>query len=141
MYERGDFIGCDTVSTKSRIAPVTLISDAESKLLAFPIDRLMRCSRKEVISENMIHILADENIKKTYKIEIISKPGLRERILTFLRIRSQKLGRNSFHTMMTQEQLAQFLCVNRSALSHELNKMRNEQIIDFKRDWFEILEK
>ena len=40
---------------------------------------------------------------------------------------------------MGREQLAQFLCVNRSALSNELNKMKREGIIDFRKNEFRIL--
>ena len=40
---------------------------------------------------------------------------------------------------MSREQMAQYLCVNRSALSNELNKMKREKIIDFEKDKFRIL--
>jgi len=139
MYERGEFVGLDTVSTRSRVAPVTCIADTAAELLSISADRLKNSSCRQEIDENIIKTLADENIKKAYKIDVISKSGLREKVSTFLQIRSQKVGSCSFHVMMTQEQMAQYLCVNRSALSHELSKMRNEGLINFKRDWYEIL--
>ena len=41
---------------------------------------------------------------------------------------------------MSREQMAQYLCVNRSALSNELNKMKREGLIDFKRGQFWLLD-
>ena len=41
---------------------------------------------------------------------------------------------------MTREELADFLCVNRSALSHELSKMAAEGLIAFHRNEFTLLE-
>ena len=40
---------------------------------------------------------------------------------------------------MSREQLAQYLCVNRSALSNELSKMKREGLIDFHKDQFTLL--
>ena len=42
---------------------------------------------------------------------------------------------------MTREEMADFLCVNRSALSRELSRMKRDGIIDFYRDTFRILKK
>jgi len=140
VYECGELFGLDTAATHSRLSPVTFLADKNSSVLMISMDRIMNCSFREKIMENIISILADENIKKLYKIEALSKRGLRDRIMTYLRIRQHKLGRDSFSIMMTQEQFAQYLCVNRSALTYELNNMRREGIIDFKRDRFTILQ-
>ena len=40
---------------------------------------------------------------------------------------------------ITQEELADFLCVNRSALSHELGKMEREGLIRFRKNEFTLL--
>lgn len=138
VYEAGDIFGLDTAATKTRIAPVTFIADKSSSVLLLSIDKIKNCSMKERILENIIFMLADDNIKKVFKIEILSKKGLRERILTYLRMRQHKLGCNTFHIRMTQVQFAQYLCVNRSALTYELNQMRKEGVIDFKRDHYTI---
>jgi len=138
LYEKGDFISLDTVTTKSRIAPITLVANCNVEIFAININKLLVCTYREKIMLNIIQILADENIKKLFKSDILSHAGLRDRIMTYLRIMDQK-HKGAFHTMMTQEQFAQFLSVNRSALSHELNKMRKDGLINFKKDKFEVL--
>ena len=83
--------------------------------------------------------LADESIRKMHKIEILAERGLRDRIIMYLDILRKKSGTNVVHVNMGREQLAQFLCVNRSALSNELNKMKREGLIDFRKNEFRIL--
>ncbi len=139
VYEAGDLFGLDTATTKTRVAPVTFIADRNSSILLISIDRIKNSSMKDRLLENIIFMLADENIKKLYKIEALSKRGLRDRIMTYLRMRQHKVGCSTFHIQMTQVQFAQYLCVNRSALTYELNMMRKEGVIDFKRDLYTIL--
>lgn len=86
-----------------------------------------------------MHHLADDNIRTSHKLEILAENGLRARIMIYLRILQQKAGGNTVTVRMSREQLAQFLCVNRSALSNELNKMKREGVIDFSRDKFTLL--
>ena len=138
MYETEELFGLDTVATRTRIAPVTFLADKNSSVLTVNMDRIMASSMQGKLALNMISMLADENIRKLYKIETISRRGLRERIITYLHIRQKKLGRDEFRIMMTQEQFAQYLCVNRSALTWELGKMKKEGIIDFSKDSFII---
>ena len=84
-------------------------------------------------------MLSDSNIKMAHKVEILAERGLRDRIMVYLNVLRSKAGGNTVTIKMSREQLAQFLCVNRSALSNELNKMKREGIIDFKGSRFTIL--
>lgn len=86
-------------------------------------------SCKIILLQNITKILSDENIKITYKVDVLSKHTIRERILTHLSIISEKRGSHTFDIGMNQEQFAQYLCVNRSTLSRELNAMRREGLI------------
>ena len=103
------------------------------------IASILSCPLKEIILENIIHLLSDISIRQMYKIQVISKHGLRDRIMAHLLIMQRKRNTEVFDIRMSQEQLAQYLCVNRSALSYELNKMKKEGLIDFKKSKFKIL--
>ena len=91
------------------------------------------------MQEALTHMLADSNIKMSNKIEILAEKGLRDRIMIYLNILRMKSGTDTVTVRLSREQLAQFLCVNRSALSNELSKMKKEGIIDFKGPRFKIL--
>lgn len=61
--------------------------------------------------------------------------------MTYLRIMGRKSGSDTFSIHMDREQFAQYLCVNWSALSYELNQMKRDGLIEFKKDEFKLLEK
>jgi CRP-like cAMP-binding protein len=142
-YAAGDPVGLDIVCTVTRRCPFRIICIKDAELLTFRYDMLMRnCAPHSVLYEkfsvSMIRFLANENIKKLYKIDVLYKRSLRERILVFLRNMEARTGESAFRIHMSREQFAQYLGVNRSSLSHELSKMQNEGLFLFKKDYFEL---
>jgi len=71
------------------------------------------------------------------KIEILSKHTTREKLLCFFDL--QRGDAREIIIPFNREALANYLCVDRSALSNELCKMRDEKLIRFKKNKFEIL--
>ena len=139
VFEEGEILGLEAASSTLKTSPLTYTADTEAAVIMIEIASILSCPLKEVILENIIHLLSDISIRQMYKIQVISKHGLRERIMAHLLIMQRKRNSEVFDIRMSQEQLAQYLCVNRSALSYELNKMKKEGIIDFKKSKFKIL--
>jgi CRP-like cAMP-binding protein len=145
-YAEGELICFDIVCTTTRRCPFRLRCLKDSKLLIFRCDALTH--RQEYLSAriydklhaNIMHFLANENIKKLYKIDVLYKRTLREKILVFLRNMETITGESTLHIRMDREQFAQYLGVNRSSLSHELSLMQAEGLFHFKKDCF-VLEK
>ena len=139
----GDPIALDIACTVTKRCPFRIICLKDAVLLTFRYDALMRGSVShgalyEKLNVNIIRFLANENIKKLYKIDVLYKRSLRERILVFLRNMEARTGESAFRIHMSREQFAQYLGVNRSSLSHELSKMRSEGLFLFKKDYFEL---
>lgn len=141
VYEEGDVFSLSSASSRTRIAPLSMIAMGDVTVISIHISDLMNCTANWRIARNIIAMLADESIKSMYKIDILSHTGLRRRIMTYLRIMDAKHEGKAFHTGMNQEQFAQYLSVNRSALSNQLNIMRREGIIDFRGDLYQLLKK
>ena len=141
MYQRGEIFGAEATVSRLRTSPLTYIANEETTVLTADFTDVLASDYSMQLMLALLHILADDNIKKLYKIETLSKRGLRERIMTYLRIISKKASSDTFSVHMDREQFAQYLCVNRSALSYELNQMKRDGLIDFKKDEFKILEK
>lgn len=89
--------------------------------------------------ENMLGILARKNILLNSKIEYISKRTIREKALSYLLSQAQQQGKRNFKIPFNRQELADYLCVDRSALSNELGKLRDEGLIEFNRCDFSIL--
>ena len=87
----------------------------------------------------MVRIIARKNLELMRKIEVVSKKTLREKILAYLSIQSQSQGTNRFEIPLGRVEWAEYLCADRSALTRELAKMKEEGLIEFQRNTFEIL--
>jgi CRP/FNR family transcriptional regulator, dissimilatory nitrate respiration regulator len=89
--------------------------------------------------ENMLSILAHKNVQLTEKIRHISKRSTREKLLSYLAEESQKAGSNEFTIPFSRQELADYLCVERSAMSAELSRLRQAGILDTERSHFQLL--
>lgn len=77
----------------------------------------------------ILELFTENSIILNEKIEILSHSKIRERILTFIEIRIGDSGTNSYKIPFSYTELANFLCVDRSALMRELKKMEEENMI------------
>ncbi len=137
IYNQGEVFSLDAVNTTSSKSPVTFISQTESRVVFLPYTQIfsnegIAADTKKTIMENSSEILSNELIRLMYKIDVLSKRTLQERILTYLSLIREKSDGDTFDIGMNQGQFAQYLCVNRSVLSNELNRMRASGLIDYK---------
>jgi len=137
-------ISVDVACTPSRINPYRVYSAEGADVFDFAFDSIYKPGRipegtRLIILQNIMLFLANQNIRKQYKIDALCVNSLRERILTYLETRSAKLGSDQFEIPFNREEMANYLCVNRSALSHELSLMRGEGLIDFQKNHFRII--
>lgn len=75
----------------------------------------------------------------TQKMNVLSKRTIREKIMTFLISEASKNGSHKITLNFNRQELADYLCVDRSALSRELGKLKNEGQLDFNSNYFELL--
>lgn len=136
VHEAGDTIGLDAVFSSCKTSPLTFMAETYCKVLFISTARFFdRSSDLGVrIIYNANRIMADRCVRLLYKTDVLSKRSLRERIMTYFLIMRKKNESDSFRIKMTREQFAEYLCVNRSALSRELGKMRRDQLIRIEPD-------
>lgn len=139
IFSEGSIFALEIAASRTRKAAVDYISNEETSLVFVSMASIDKSSYDAKIRKSISYMLADENIRMSHKIEILAERGLRDRIMTYLRVLQSKAGSSNVTVSMSREQMAQFLCVNRSALSNELNKMKRDGVIDFKGPKFRIL--
>ncbi|MCD7982063.1 MAG: Crp/Fnr family transcriptional regulator [Clostridiales bacterium] len=88
---------------------------------------------------NIAIILTQENLRINTHLNILSEKGLRKRIYLYLSDKKRTSGSDSFTIPYNREEMASFLCVNRSALSKELAKMKDDGILEYYRNRFRLL--
>lgn len=93
-----------------------------------------------LLLKNLLEELAAKNLMLTRKIEHISQRTMRKKILSYLSEQSAKAGSSSFEIPFNRQQLADYLSVDRSALSAELGRLQEEGIIKFRKNRFRLLQ-
>ena len=114
-----------------------------SVVLFLDINRILTmcpsgCRFHERLVRNLLAVLASKNRMLTQKLEHMSQRTTREKLLSYLSEQSLKKGSSSFDIPFSRQQLADFLSVDRSAMSNELCKMRDEGILQFDKNHFEL---
>ena len=130
---------------KNKQSAVTFVVSENAKVLVIPLDRVMHsctntCVCHRQLVENMVHIIADKNRDLIRKIEVISKRTIREKLLSYLSSQAQAQNARYFEIPLGRTELAEYLCVDRSALTRELVKMREDGLIDYDKNCVRILE-
>ena len=85
---------------------------------------------------NMLEISARKNLTLSGRSFHISPRTIRERILSYLNTISLQKHSTEFDIPFDRQQLADYLNVDRSALSNELSKLQNNGVITFRKNHF-----
>lgn len=96
------------------------------------------CGFHRTFTENMIKMISEKNIMLTRKMEHIMKKTTREKVLSYLSEIAMKNNSNTFTINLNRQEMADYLSVDRSALSNELSKLRKEGILDFNKNMFKL---
>lgn len=144
VLQPGSALGADLACTRSRISPYTAAAALPTRLLRLPAALILRPgmlteAHRLAVLDRLLCTIATENMKREYRLAILSRKGLRDRILTYLSMQAAKRGTTRFTIPFSREELASYLCVNRSALSHELSRMEQEGLIAFRKNMFSLL--
>ena len=137
-YSKGEVFAFEGALSGKRTSPLQLTADDDTCIIFFDVQKIFASSFERQLTKGLMELLANDDIKKLYRIEVLSKKGLRDRIMTHFELMASRNDGRSFTLHMSREQLAKYLCVNRSALSHELNEMKREGLIDFDKKKYTI---
>lgn len=143
--EPGEIYGADLMCTRSRVSPYHAAAVQPSRVLFFPAAAVLEPgvlteAERLGVMARLLTLIAHENMRKEYRLAILSQKGLRERVMTYLSMQAAKRGTATFTIPFSREELASFLCVNRSALSHELTCMCREGLIRCRKSTFTLLQ-
>jgi CRP-like cAMP-binding protein len=97
------------------------------------------CEFHSAMTANMLRIMAGKNVRLLEKMEHITKRATRDKVLSYLSGQAKKHGASAFQIPFNRQELADYLSVERSALSAELSKMRAAGVIDYRKNYFELL--
>lgn len=97
------------------------------------------CSRHHRVIGNLLRVSAEKNVALSRRMMHIAPRTIRERVLSYLSEQAVERGSRSFVIPFSRQELANYLGVDRSALSAELSSMQRDGLIVTRRSHFELL--
>lgn len=91
------------------------------------------------LSANLLALLAEKNLMLTRKMRHMARGTTREKLLSYLSAQAARVGQPEFDIPLDRQQLADYLAVDRSAMSAVLGKLRHEGILTFHKNHFHLL--
>lgn len=142
--EPGDLFAEAFCCAKIEQLPVGVVGLEDTEVLFLDFNRIISvCSSACVfhndLIKNMLQILARNNVNLTRKLEDVTQRTTREKLLSYLSRRALQAGGGRFEIPFNRQELADYLSVDRSALSSELSKMQAEGLLRYHRNEFELL--
>ena len=141
---RNDNLALSFVGSKDVESSVDAIAIKDTLVLVLSYEKCTSmcqnaCTRHKVLINNLFQILSKENIELIQKIENVSQKTIRDKLLTYLSNEAQKRHSNSVDIHFNRQDLADYLNVDRSAMSFELSKLQKEGLIEYNKNHFELL--
>lgn len=139
----GEMFGESYVAPDSGVLPNDVIAIEDSTVIFFDVKRIITtcptaCRFHALVTQNMFFAISEKNRKLVQKLGHMSKRSTREKLISYLSEEAKKQRSGSFTIPFNRQQLADFLSVDRSAMSNELCKMRDEGLIEFEKNWFRL---
>ena len=123
---------------------VSVVAEQPGSALFLDIEKVMNtCSGACIFHKRMIRnflaALAEKNLRMNEKLGHMSKRSTREKLLSYLSAQAQRGGSAEFDIPFNRQQLADYLSVDRSAMSAELGRLRDQGILRYDRSHFCLL--
>lgn len=144
FMNRGDLFGETFACGSAQVSLVNFYAATPVTALYLPYGEIMRFSTTgseahRLLMQNIIILIADKNVRLIQKLEIVSKRTLRGKLLTYFSYMAKVRGAMEFDVPLGRVGLGEYLCADRSALTRELSRMREDGLIDFDRNHFKLL--
>lgn len=144
IIQVGDLFGEAYVAPKSGAILNDVVAEEDSVVIFFDIRRILTicpsaCQFHAMVIQNLFFTISEKNRKLVQKIGHMSKRSTRAKLLSYLSEEAKRQNKSTFTIPFNRQQLADFLSVDRSAMSNELCKMRDEGLIQFDKNKFVLL--
>ena len=121
---------------------VAVLAAADAEVLFLSSVQALSCARPGAaeFTRNLLTILAGRNLTLTRKIGHMARRTTRDKLLSYLSAQAMQAGGPEFDIPLDRQQLADYLAVDRSAMSTALGKLRDEGVLTFQKNHFHLLQ-
>ena len=143
---KGEIFGEASACSETQSLPISVFTSQPSEIILINYRELFSSDLTPEtmhlkLSHNMLKIMANKNLILNQKIRLLTKRTTQEKLLAYLSTQAEKTGSNSFSIPFNRQELADYLSVERSAMSAQLCKLRDKGILDFHKNKFVLKNK
>ncbi len=122
---------------------VTVAAETDVTVMFLNVKRVLNicssaCTHHGRIVRNLLGELAQKNLRSGEKLTHMGQRSTRAKLMSYFSSEVQRSGGYEFDIPFSRQQLADYLAVERSGLSNELCKMRDEGLIEFNKNHFKL---
>lgn len=118
----------------------SIFTKEDSKVILFDFEELtnnnLNTSFKQneyhVFLRNLLKIMSKEIFSKNERIDILSNKTIRDRLLSYFKKESKKVGSKTIYLPFSFTDFAEYLAIDRSAMNRELKHLKEEKLIEVK---------
>ena len=124
--------------------PVSGYAAADSRVLLLQSRKMLTvctnaCGFHNRLVQNLLQVVSQKNLLLSSKIQFMSQTTTREKLMAYLLDQAKRRGSAEFTIPLDRQALADFLGVERSAMSAEIGKLRRDGILETTGSRFRLL--
>ena len=140
----GEMFGEAYLAPESGVLLNDVVAVEDSAVMFFDVKRVIAtcssaCRFHTMVVQNLFFAISEKNKKLVQKLGHMAKRSTREKLISYLSEEAKRHNSASFAIPFNRQQLADFLSVDRSAMSNELCRMREEGLLEFRKNQFRLL--
>ena len=142
-YREGDIIGLEYVSGVRKTFSGEIVATQDTMVMSLDSFRFLNpcnnfCPRHTKVINNAFSYLAKQNVKLLNRIRELTMPTTKQKVMCYLLNVRSSVKSNSFNIPYNRQEMADYLGVERSALSKELSDLQKDGYITYHKNHFEI---
>lgn len=144
LLEQGSFLGVLLAASRNRKSPVTVQAQEPLSVIFFPAERLIfpcekACADHSLLLRNFLDSVSEKSLVLNDRIDCLIRRSVRDKVETYLTRVSAEKGSREFTVPLDRNAMANYLNVERSALSRELSRMQADGLIEYRKNSFRLL--
>ena len=142
----GQIFGMSYAAPDSGAIMSDVVAVEDSVVIFFDVQRILTvcssaCRFHAMVVKNLFYAISEKNRQLMQKLGHMSHRSTREKLMSYLSEEADRQKANSFTIPFNRQQLAEFLSVDRSAMSGELCRMRDDGLLNFEKNHFTLLQR
>lgn len=143
-FKAGDVLCASFACASKKELPISVIARTDCDVVMLDPDRVVNtctseCRKHHTLIRNMLRVIAEHDLELDEKMEILTARTTRAKLGAFLTAEARRASSPKFDIQFSRTELADYLAVDRSAMSSELGRMKRDGLIDFDRSSFTLL--